>query len=76
MRAHDGSSTPGSDARRRSPGRDDVLAKKRARLALIERLDRHGRGAGRPAESREVSAIRLLAEVDLALSEHRRTERV
>ena len=76
MRTHHGSSGPGGDARRRAPGRDDVLAKKRARLALIERLDRHGRAAGRRAEAREVSAIRLLAEVDLALSEHRQAERV
>lgn len=45
------------------PDRDPVLAKKRARVDLIGRLDRHSRS--------DVSALRLLAEVDLALSEHR-----
>jgi hypothetical protein len=54
-------------------GRDGVLAKKRARLALIDRLDRHtvSRPASRGGSPAGVSAIRLLAEVDLALSEHR-----
>ena len=61
---------PGAGSRG-GPGRDAVLAKKRARLALIERLDRHqpGRAEGGP----RVSPIRLLAEVDLALSEHRQS---
>ena len=46
-------------------GRDEHLAKKRARVALIDRLERRGVVPGRGG----VWAARLLAEVDLALSE-------
>jgi hypothetical protein len=65
----DGTRNAGADAR--GSERDDVLARKRARVALIERLDRHGHLRAAHDRAGEVSAIRLLAEVDLALSEHR-----
>mgnify|MGYP003110391242 CR=1 FL=1 len=65
-------------------GRDEHVARKRAKVELLERIEhRNTRGlseenAEPPAEISvrkgslgEFSALRLLAEVDLALSEHR-----
>ena len=50
-----------------APGRRDfVLAKKRARVDLLDRLGEQSSGKG------GLAALRLLAEVDLALSEGRR----
>lgn len=50
-----------------APGRRDVvLAKKRARVDLLDRLGET------PGAGDQLAAVRLLAEVDLALSEHRR----
>jgi len=47
-----------------APGRrDSVLAKKRARVDLLDRLGEKSSGKG------GLAALRLLAEVDLALSE-------
>lgn len=43
--------------------RNESLAKKKAKIALLDRID--------PKGSDEVSALRLVAEVDLALSEGR-----
>jgi hypothetical protein len=73
-RRHEPRSRPGIDADPRS--RDAFLAKKRAKVALLDRIETPG-GAGHEPGSTEtssdrVSAMRLLAEVDLALSEHRR----
>jgi hypothetical protein len=50
-----------------APGRRDVvLAKKRAKVDLLDRLGET------PGGGEQLAAMRLLAEVDLALSEHRR----
>lgn len=64
----DGRRRASAGARRGSgaPGRRDVvLAKKRARVDLLDRLGEA------PGGGDQLAAMRLLAEVDLALSEHR-----
>lgn len=49
------------DPQPQAAARDESLAKKKAKIALLDRID--------PKGSDEVSSLRLVAEVDLALSE-------